>query len=119
MKPTQHDIKTRMKELQISMAESRSNIRLQESFLREDRTALQAAQRTYNRRTAAIEEERQLYADLDRELAEMDGRLQEYTRAGKVHRPRQAVKAPTMDDLVGILKGMDPTRLNDLLSKIA
>lgn len=116
MKPSQHELETRMVELRNGLSECRSNLRLQESFLKEDLKTLQIAQITYNRRLNAIMEEKKMYGLLDRELAEIDGRLQEYTLSGRPKGVR-APKPPTVEEAVAVLKGLHPEVLARLLNK--
>lgn len=121
MKPTRINLEEHVEELRDSMAECRSNIRLQESFIKEDLKALQDAQITYNRRLNAIAEEKQMYSTLDYDLALVDGRLKEYTTGGKIKRPsstRKTTPAMTTDELVAILKGLDLSKLAVLRNKL-
>lgn len=121
MKPTRINLEEHVEELQSSMSECRSNLRLQESFIKEDLKALHSAQLTYNRRLNAISEEKRMYSMLDRDLAEIDGRLKEYTRSGRIKSAPRAKSPPTVDTLVAILKGLEdnhPSKFADLMRKL-
>ena len=119
MKPTEHDLTERINELKVSMEECRSNLRLEESFLKEDISALQDAQLAVNRRKGSIELIKRDHSIYDRELAELDGRLKEYTMAGTVRRPKadKKRKAPSVAEAVDVLKNLDPAILQALLNK--